>query len=273
MTGSTIFCGCSYVQGIGLELEKNDSNLWVNILHKSIGPLSATRLINAGVGGAANEDIFLSALHNLLDHQDCCYLFVAWTSLKRLHVNPSVELYATNLYLERSSIPDVGVNPNITIPGKYVENIRDRFFDLTHTHYDLLKILQYTNVIGQLANKLDVKVFFINSLLPVDTNYFTHILTETRVPTDTTFYTQKLLNLDTRDDEEYLILYDKIHSEYKKTGGLDHNWLNIDRGFRRYFYADAGNDNLHPGIKSNKNFAHFLIEKFNSRQQLDNYAT
>ena len=55
---STVFCGCSYTSGVGLDLEDADPGLWVNILHQSIPQLSKTKLINAGKSGATNEDIF-----------------------------------------------------------------------------------------------------------------------------------------------------------------------------------------------------------------------
>lgn len=268
MSVTAIFCGCSYTQGFGLEKEKSDPNLWVNIVYSATPALAGTKLINAGFGGATNEDIFLSAIHNILNNHDCKYLFVAWTSLKRLHVNPGVELYDTSIYLENTTIQDVHLNPNITMSGKYVENIRDRFFDLTHPHYDLLKIFRYTSILDQMAKKLNIEVFFINSILPVDSNYFRHVLSEARLPTDTTLYTQELLNLNSRDNSEYFKLYDKIHQEYKETGALDCNWLNLDRGFRKYFYLDQSKDNLHPGIKSNQNFAHFLIEKLQHSKRI-----
>lgn len=267
MTYSTVFCGCSYVQGTGLDLEKSDPQLWVNILHQCTPELAVTKLHNLGISGSTNEEIFLSAIKELLQGR-CKYLFVAWTSLKRLKVNPSVELYPTEVYLERSSIDDVKINPDTVIPGSYIENIRDRFFDLTHTHYDLLKILQYTTILDSLARQLDVSVFFINSLLPVDTNYFNKVSVNSRLPSDTTMFTQDLLNLKTRDDTEYFKLYDKIHSDYKNTGSLLCNWINLDHGFRTHFYLDQGNDNLHPGPISNQNFAYFLIEKLQSNRQL-----
>lgn len=267
MTNSTIFCGCSYVQGIGLDLEKSDPRLWVNILHQGIPELSVTELHNAGTGGSTNEEIFLSAINQILQGQ-CKYLFVAWTSLKRLKVNPSVELYSTQVYMERKSIDDVKINPNTTIPGSYIENIRDRFFDLTHIHYDLLKILQYTTILDSLASRFNINIFFVNSLLPVDTNYFSRVSTESRLPSDTTMFTQNLLNLKTRDDKEYFEIYDKIHLDYKNTGSLLCNWINLDHGFRTHFYLDQGNDNLHPGPISNQHFADFLLKKLQSNFKL-----
>jgi len=261
---SSIFCGCSYVQGVGLEFLDQDPALWVNILHQSISELSSTRLINLGIGGNTNENIFMSSLSAMTTQKDCKYVFVAWTSLKRIHLNPSVELYNTDLYLENSKIADTNINPNITIPGSYVENIRDRFFDLGHVHYDLLKIFRYTKILSDLAEKLNINIFFINSLLPVDKNYFVQTTSQLRVPFDTTPYTQKILNLDTRSDDEYFKIYDLIHNDYKNTQALDSNWLNLDCGYRMCFYLDKGNDDQHPGVLSNQTFAYFITEKLQS---------
>jgi hypothetical protein len=264
---STVFCGCSYTSGVGLDLEDADPGLWVNILHQSIPQLSNTKLINVGKGGATNEDIFLSALDNITNNQKCKNLFVAFTAFKRLWINPSVETYDTKIYLENTKIIDLNINPGVVILGSYVENIRDRFFDLTHSHYDILKIFQYSSLLNQIANQLGVNVFFINSLMWVDKNYFVPIISPSRLPSDTTLLTQKLLNASTRDDKEYFEIYDKIHLDYKNTGALSHNWLNLDQGFRTTFYLDKGNDQLHPGIKSNQAFANFLIKKITNKQQ------
>lgn len=261
MSGSTVFCGCSYTKGVGLDLEDQDPNLWTNILHRTVSQLSTTKLINTGTSGLINEDIFLSALDSIINNPGCRYLFVAFTSLKRLHANPSVETYNTHIHLESAKIKDVHINPKITISGSYVENIRDRFFDLTHLHYDILKILHYTRLIEQTAKKFNIEVFFVNSLMDIDKNYFVPVVASSRTPSDTTPMTQNLLNADTRDDEEYFQIYDKIHLDYRNTGGLLCNWLNLDQGFRTNFYLDRGNDNMHPGPKSNQAFGDFLTEK------------
>jgi len=257
---STIFCGCSYTQGIGLKLIESDPDLWVNIIHGTTPHLAKTQLINRGIGGYSNEQIFLSAVKNVLDN-DCSYLFVAWTSLNRLTINPSVETYTTSVYLERAEIPDININPNLTISGKYIENIRDRFFDLTHEHYALVKILEYTALIDKLCRSRNIRVFFINAILPTDPGYFVHVIEPERLPSETTPHTQKNFNLATRDDNEYWQIYDKAHQAYQDTGGLSCDWLNLDHGFRKHFYVDKGVDNLHPGPTSHKLFGNFIQQK------------
>jgi len=262
MIASTVFCGCSFTEGLGLDLKKLDPNLWVNILYQSTKQLATTKLINAGVAGATNEEIFLSALNSITNNPGCRYLFVAFTACKRLRVNPSVELYSTDIFLgSGKKINDVHINPKITISGSYIENIRDRFFDLTHLHYDILKILHYTRLIEQTAKKFNIEVFFVNSLMGIDKNYFVPVVASSRIPSDTTPLTQNLLNANTRDDEEYFQIYDKIHLDYKNTDSLLCNWLNLDQGFSTNFYLDQGNNNMHPGPISHQAFAKFLTEK------------
>jgi hypothetical protein len=257
----TVFCGCSYVAGDGLESLSQDSHLWVNIVHANAPMLTQTTLINLGVSGFTNQDIFCTALASLTAFPQCAYLFVSWTNCKRLHVNPGVEIYDTGLYLENSDVPDVKLNPGHTIPGYYVQNIRDRFFDLTHNHYDLLEVLTFSTVIDLVARRQGTTCFFVNSLLNIDQGYFDHIVDPNRQPSQTTPLTQQFLQLETRNDTEFFALYDKIHQEYADTLGHTLNWLNLDRGYRKYFYVDTGADQLHPGPRSNQLFATHIIEK------------
>jgi hypothetical protein len=271
MSNSTVFHGCSYTKGHGLGLEEADPNLWVNILHQQNSVLSKTTLVNNGVGGHTNEQIFLSAMRTIVNDPECQYLFVAFTVFKRMYVNPSVETYVTRVYLERAAIQDVNINPNVTISGSYIENIRDRFFSLTHLHYDVLAVLEYATLIAQAAKKAGIDVFFVNSLMwQLDQDYFNPVTTLSRKPSDTTPSTCELLNADTRDDEEYFKLYDKIHTDYKNTNALTYQWLNLDQSFRKNFFLDKGNDNIHPGPISHKAFGTFLTDKLQAYLSHDN---
>lgn len=257
----TIFCGCSYVEGDGLDQRSQDPDLWVNIVHHSSPLLCNTVLVNLGNSGSTNTGIFLTALASLAAYPAGGNLFVSWTNTKRLHVNPGLELYNTGLYLENGSIDDVKLNPGYTIPGSYVENIRDRFFSLTHHHYDLVEVLYYSSLINVMAQRYGTQCFFVNSLLNIDKNYFEHIVDSTRSPSQTTELTQQILQLETRDDAEFFALYDKIHQDYSDTQALKLNWLNLDQAYRKFFYVDKGSDNLHPGKISNRKFADHIIQK------------
>jgi hypothetical protein len=263
MTSKVIFTGCSYVSGFGLQDERLDQNLWVNILHQ--GKFSEFELVNLGVSGNTNTGIFQDSLKAILD-PDCKHLVVSWTELFRHVLTPGVETYHTELFWSYNGkiTSDININPNVVYNIKYLEDLRDRFFDLHHMHYEIVKILSYTGIIQNLCNRLGIIVYFVNSIVHEwDQDFFIH--SNARYSSDTTPFTQKLLNMSTRDDAEFLVLYNKIHKDYSETGGLppECNWLNLHHCYRKKFYVDLALDKLHPGIESNRQFAQYLINQLN----------
>lgn len=265
----TAFTGCSYVEGVGLPNTSKNENLWVNLFFNSNNILSKTKLLNFGCGGSTNFEIFQRSV-DAMSNYNIRHLFVSWTEIYRYKFSCGLEKYYTNVYWSLNSpTADISINPNIVITKKYLANIKNRFFALHHDHYQILQILRFTCSLTQLAKKFGTKIYFINSLLPWDKNYFQYINSATRLPSDTTQYTQKLLNSETRDNTEFFDIYDQIHIEYQKSQGLSQcNWLNLDQSYRQSFYMDTGNDNLHPGVVSNTEFAKYLINYFEQNYKL-----
>jgi len=258
MNQTSVFVGCSFTKGEGLVGEKDSPDLWINRLHNSIELLNATTLINLGLGGNSNETIFQNAVEALANSP--AYLFVSWTSFPRLYINPGVETYSTKqLWSPISDIADIELHKNITYTKKYLTDARNRFFDLFHDHYSIVKILEYSTIITKLCAVTGTKVFFINAILPWDLDYF--VKKEITVPSNTTPYTQHLLDAETRDDEEFWQLYNRIHNDYGVAGYPGPEWLNLYQGFKKNFMLDLGTDDMHPGPVSNKAFSEFLIEK------------
>lgn len=262
----SVFAGCSYTEGVGLEKQSLDIDLWVNRLHDRVS--ADTKLINLGKGGSTNHAIFQTSMLALTKYP-CKNLFVAWTELLRFKLNPGIELYNTDVFWSAASEPnEIALNRNISYSGKYLNDVKNRFFDLQHPHYEIVNVLRYTNIINCICNRLGVRVFFINALMvDYDSGYFDR--RAIRVPSDATTFTQKYLNASTRDDEEFVQLYHKIHDEYADTNGLPPmcTWVNLYQSFRGNFYIDLGTDNLHPGPKSHRAFADWLIQNFSNNTQ------
>jgi hypothetical protein len=262
MTTYSIFTGCSYTEGIGLADKSKDTDLWVNIVHPLLP--GNTQVLNLGKGESSNLEIFHSSIDAVLSHK-CQYLFVQWTKLLRYRLNPGVETHDTSINfvddVTHNVTHSVAVNPDIKYSESYIASIKNRFFDLHHPHYEIIKIIEYSCLIKKLCDRLGVTVWFVNGILPWDADYFVHLQNLDRLPSDTTPYTQQRLNAVSRDDDEYFLLYDKIHSEYKILESVKQNWLNLYSSFCDCFYLDQGLDDLHPGIKSNRAFAQHLVEK------------
>lgn len=262
-TEYTIFTGCSYTEGIGLPDVANDENLWVNILHNSVTELSHTKLLNLGIGGSTNIEIFQRSVDALCSYQ-CKNLFVAWTSLYRYKFSLGAEVYDVTQYWSAGhKLIDVMLNPYIKISKNFLTDLKNKFFSLHHDHYEILRILGYTATLYRLAGITNTNVYFVNNMLPWDTGYFDQVIGEARVPSDTTPYTQTLLNAETRDDEEFFQIYDSIHQGYVESQGLKNcMWLNLDSGFKENFMLDVGNDDIHPGPRSHRQFGEHLVDSY-----------
>lgn len=257
---SCLFTGCSYTEGIGLSLTKTDPGLWCNILHQHPA-LKELIVINSGKNSATNEEIFSQSVEDLIKFLPK-YAFVCWTEHLRLKINPGIETYPTRIFMSTNSSIDTDIKlNNVTYSIDYITSIKNRVFALENLHYKFLEILNYCRKLTHLAELVGTKLYFINGICEWDQNYFNHISLPNRTPDMLTPLTQSLLHVKNRDDEEIFKIYDQMHQEYKETQGLT-NWINLYDGYRSKFYLDVGDDNLHPGYKSNKKFAEFLSAQF-----------
>ena len=193
------------------------------------------------------------------------YSFVCWTALHRYVFWMGLETYEckrtfnpNNIF---SSIPVEHKGNNISWSSKKLAELNADFLLLNHDHYYIRDIISYVNILITIAEEKNTKIFFINNILPWDQNYFVHHQ-EVVLPSMLTDYTNELLNSNNRDDLQINELYHLIHSHYADNGGINQSrWLNLYQSFFNSM-IDFGNDQMHPGLKSNKLFADFLTEEF-----------
>jgi len=254
--------GCSFTAGTGFDLEKDEPNLWVNLLHKNIFP--QTTLLNVGIPGRSNLGIFHDTLKVLLSDK-IKYALVEWTSYPRYNLDLGVETYNTKLSFNIGSgkISQNYTHNDIEYPAEYLEDIKNRFLVLEHDHSHIRELVNYVNILTSVSKLVDCKIFFINGLCSWDKEYFTHL--DNCTPDLYTKYTQKILNTENRDDDEILELYNKIHNEYTQSGGIQEiHWLNLYNSLIRN-KIDTNNDNIHPGLKSNQLYFNILSQALSQK--------
>ena len=250
-----LFAGCSITAGTGYALEKQEPGLWVNLLHQNSEHFNSLQLINVSRGGRSNAGIFQdSTWHLCKDHYR--FAVIAWTSMARFEIDLGLETYETRQsFIANCDANDHHLN-DITYTKQYLNGIRDRWISLVHPHREIQNLLYYINCLVKLAKLVGTKIFFVNALCPWDKDYFDK--KNAILPHETTQFTQKIINLDNRDDEEFFLLYDKIHLDYQTTGGIQESyWLNLYNSLGQEKIDDAPLDR-HPGPKSNHNYYLFL---------------
>jgi len=276
MAKKLLFAGCSYTAGNGwadikadesTKIEVKDSpHLWVNLCHNRIERFSTLDLINVGRGGASNTDIFQNTVREMVTHGNKIDTVICqWTSMPRYNWNVGFELWDTSENLGHNQIQlrkhDVNLNRGDTWPREYVVDLTNRLRVMHHLHWEILKVVDYSNIICRLAQQLGIDhVFFINGLCPWDQNYFVE-LDNVKPEAYTEFTKTDILNIDTRDDADILKLYKLAHQHYQERGGIDSsNWINLYDSFHKK-RIDTNFDKEHPGEKSNMLYYEMIAQR------------
>ena len=259
-----VFSGCSFTAGNGwidTDLEKSlqteckeSPDLWVNLCHNQIDRLKTLDLVNIGQGGASNLEIFKNTVKVIGQYNNNIdTIFCQWTSVPRYNFSVGFESWPTTEGLQQSvrSTEDVNLNKNISWDRAYLDDLLDRLLVLHHLHGEIVKVVEYCNILQSLVNLFDIKIYFINGLCPWDQDYFVR-LTEVLPEQFTPFTKKEILNIDSRDDNDIFKLYTQLHDEYQLAGGIDPTkWINLYSSMSSN-KVDTNFDQLHPGTKSNQ---------------------
>jgi len=269
-----IFAGCSFTAGTGWNQDdpyldnKDEPLMWTNLCHQNIKRFQNLEIINIGKKGASNTEIFENSVRLIADKEsDIDIMFCQWTSVPRYNFNVGFELWDTseNSIAHNDGSPrrthDVRLNRGDHWSRKYIDDLLDRFRVLHHLHWEIVKIVDYSNMLSALAEQRGFDIFFINGLCPWDENYFLE-LHDVKPDSYTEFTKKTILNIDSRDDDDIHKLYHLAHKHYRQSGGIDHHrWINLYNSFRS-LQVDRNFDGRHPGKHSNQIYYELIREKF-----------
>lgn len=261
-----IFSGCSYTAGDGWQkntasADPNSPYLWINLCHTRIEKLNNLKLINIGSSGASNTEIFENTIRAISQYQNSIHtIFCQWTGMPRYRFNIGLELWDTleDLYDVRAH--DVKLANGTTWHRKYIRDVINRLKAMHHMHWDIVKVVDYSNIIYNMAKCMNIDhVFFVNGVCPWDQNYFIEL--HNVDPTEYTHFTKKyILESDHRSTQDNQKLYSTIHQHYRSAGGIkQQQWISLQKSFHDQ-QIDTNYDNQHPGIKSNELY-YKLIEQ------------
>lgn len=240
--------GCSFTCGTGLKLERCDPALWVNQLFFDAD------ITNVAKAGANNQWIFLETISQLLT-QSYDIVLVAWSAIPRYNFHVGLELHPVETMLADC---DVNLNSKVTISGKWLKSIGKNLNKIHNDHWDLLALVKYVNSLIELqVNTRNQKLIFVNALGPWCNNYF--LQKKIQLPSDLDQYEQELLEIANRDDQDIFALYDMIHLQYRKYGGIhEHNWLNLYNSLSAQKVDVASSSDRHPGYASQAAYVKYL---------------
>lgn len=271
MIKTLVFAGCSFTAGTGwnkknlLSDGKDDIRLWTNLCFKNIKRFCNHEILNVGQCNASNAEIFQNTVRAIASNDsNIDTIFCQWTSVPRYSFNVGFELWNTSESLNPGSrLHNVNLNRGNKWTRSYVNDLIDRLRVLHHLHWEIVKIVDYSNILSNLAKQKKINIFFINGLCPWDHNYFVE-LHNVKPEKYTPFTKKDILNIETRNDNDIYKLYHLAHQHYQNAGGVDQSqWINLYNSFQEQI-IDRNFDNGHPGKKSNQLFFEQIKSKLTS---------
>lgn len=208
MFKQSAFVGCSFTYGDALDDRQ-----------KSFPSLLGG--VNLGDRGASNKQIFENAVQALIDHQQ---VIVQWTESGRGHfTNADVPIV---MQTEKQQW-----QPNFVVPKRLWHIFVDVFKIIQNDFDDFTNIKKYVNILDSLAQYTNKKVFYINGLMEIKTEYM--------IPP----FTKAMKN------------YNSVLSFIDN----EKNWINTIDSLKTMI-VDRGTDGRHPGEKSHRLFADMIVQ-------------
>jgi hypothetical protein len=254
-----IFTGCSFTAGDGWLQPAPE--LWVNLCHSNIPKFNSLELLNLGQSGASNTEIFANTVRALGQYgAEIDTLFVQWTATHRYNLQVGFELWDTSesFNVRKLRTHDIHTSSG-TWSRDYVDDLLNRFKALHHYHWEIMQIVDYTNIIAGLSDQQGIQTYFVNGLCPWDTDYFLE-LHDVEPCLYTEFTRNHVLDMDKRTDADLLQLYKQAHYDYRSAGGVDHSrWVNLYNSFKQ-LQIDNNWDGRHPGAVSNQLYYRMIAD-------------
>jgi hypothetical protein len=261
MQGKVLFFGGSGTAGCGWENgdpgDRSNPNMWVNLVHSRIPELQNLEKMNLAISGTNNTAMFKDIVKHIATTTDVKYILCAWLYLHRYELSVGFE-EANDTVAEFHPSWDHRTDfvlADQTIKAKYVNEVKNKFLALHHDHFEICKLMEYVNIINALCKEKNIVVYHINDSCPWDPGYFTKQKTYTE-------YTKEILKANYRDADSTRRLYEQLHSDYEKLGGIcEDSWVNLYRAHIDWT-TDYNNDSFHGGVESNFLGYEMIRDKF-----------
>ena len=243
------FNGCSFTEGEGFPIDQRDSFIYDRLLEKQF----LFKRTNIAQGGSSNHCIFMRSAESIISG---CYNCVVtqWSALNRLCLYPGPDLkFTVNRALADFSFQDIF--------GTIEEQTKFKkiLLLLNGDYHNIIKLIKFTKILEVLAKEKNVKLVFINGLVPWTDDLVKPIGNDLSISLSD--YSKSIIDFDHRDDREIIKFFQQLQQEVNTLN--QQLWVNLFDSFYNNI-QDLGPEGHHPGINSHQWMANktskFFIE-------------
>jgi hypothetical protein len=240
------FNGCSFTVGEGFPVEIRDNYIYDRLVSKDCNFQAS----NIARGGSSNYVIFLRSAKAIMSKQYDIVL-TQWSALNRIwfYPGPDAEYHINDGQIDYNyRYRDFYLNKKEKIKLENTLRI------LNHDYQNIFDLVDYCQILNQLANHNSITLIHINGLVPWTNDLMINDIINLKETLSS--YTQSILDFDQRDDDEIIKYFRKLQKKFLE---LDQsNWVNIFDSFMDH-EIDIGPEGHHPGINSHQWMAEQII--------------
>lgn len=219
--------GCSFSSGWGFDKEKDNPDIWPNLLNADVTNLSVT--------GTDNTGIFLNTLLADPDKFDC--VVVQWTGLDRVILGHSMINYD---------------NPLPTLPDAEYRQFYKSFLLLNKRLHHLTRFCQMITYLQKYKN-----IYFVNGLLDWNKDVFDINRPWYKVADNK--FLRSVVDVDQLTDNQIQEVWAGLKNQLSNIDLT--RWINPFKSMQSIRSDQISDVDLHPGILSHQQYAELIRNK------------
>jgi hypothetical protein len=183
----------------------------------------------------------LSALAIMSQKYDI--VFTQWSALNRIWLfpGPDAKFFTNDTIYPDFQYREIYLSPN------QKQKFNDTLLMLNHDYQNIVDLIDYCNILTNLASKLSTKIIFINGLVPWTADLSIPLGND--LSSSLSPYFKDILDFDNRTDSEIIKFFSELQIKFTE---LDlSKWINVFDSFQKNT-IDEGPEGHHPGIKSHR---------------------
>jgi hypothetical protein len=230
------FTGCSMTRGDGFDMAYLAQEIWPNIVSRVFDFDSR----NLAISGASNLRIFQTASQAICS-KSYDMVFCQWSMFNRLWLSPGPDVW----YFLTGDGKNSFEYRDIKLNQREKTDLERMIFLLNHDYQNILDLVDYVNILEDLAQLHQVKIAHVNGLVPWQSDLADATVLENF--DKMSGYTRQVLDFDHRDDDQIRQLFSKLHNKFASMN-MKH-WINLFDSFQSQC-VDLAPQGHHPGVRS-----------------------
>lgn len=246
------FAGGSIPLGIGFKDADQSPEIYPQIVATHLN----SKLINLGIVGGNNYEIFMSACKCLLENT-LDIIVVEWNTFQRYRFHP---LPDSSLFVSSHETTETYTNNRVPLAKTDLNMLQKLTLLCNHDYQHILTLVDYCNILVRLAGA-ETKVIFLNGHIPWEKDLLNTYSKHSDLFAELSEYTKSVIEFDTRGDKEIQQLLTDLTARVQT---LDKKlWPNMFDSFTQQ-KVDVLADGVHPGPKSHALYADMIIKHLES---------